>query len=106
MNPTPKQEQQPKKEPQLGQDSKDLNDPTKQQQQSGAGQQYGEGSYAGTRQYNQGVKDHMQHHDVEKEARDAAPRTAAEEKEMEEAERLGRSKSRGESDSPDDGKTA
>ena len=83
------------KEPQLGQDSKDLNDPTKQQQQSGAGQQYGEGSYSGTRQYNQGMKDHVQHHDIEREARDAAPRSAAEEKEMEEAERIGRSKARG-----------
>ena len=101
-----------KPEPQLGQDSKDLKDPQKQQQQSGTGQQYGEGSYSGTRQYNQGVKEHMQHHDVEREARDAEPRSAAEEKEMEEAERVARSRSRGEGssvdgeDSPDEGKTA
>ncbi|HEX5128881.1 MAG TPA: hypothetical protein VFV90_04005 [Usitatibacter sp.] len=100
-----------KPEPQLGQDQKDLKDPQKQQQQSGTGQQYGEGSYSGTRQYNQGVKEHMQNHDVEREARDAEPRNAAEEKEMEEAERLGRSKSRGEGsgdspDSPDEGKVA
>ena len=39
-----------KPEPQLGQDKKDLKDPQKQQQQSGTGQQYGEGSYSGTRQ--------------------------------------------------------
>lgn len=80
-----------------------------QQQQSGAGQQYGEGSYSGTRQYNEGMKDHVKHHDIEREARDAAPRNAAEEKEMEEAERIGRSKSRGEgkpdgADQPDEGK--
>lgn len=71
------------------------------QQQGGEGQQYGEGSYQGTRQYNEGVKEHMQHHDVEREARDAAPRTPAEEREMEEAERVGRGKSRGESAAPD-----
>lgn len=109
MNPKDRK-QDSEREPQLGQDSKDLKDPQKQQQQSGTGQQYGEGSYSGTRQYNEGVKEHMQHHDVEREARDAAPRTAAEEREMEEAERLGRGKSRGEGavdgdDKPDEGKT-
>ena len=58
-----------KPEPQLGQDKKDLKDPQKQQQQSGTGQQYGEGSYSGTRQYNRGLKEHVQHHDIEREAR-------------------------------------
>ena len=72
-----------------------------QQQQSGEGQQYGEGNYKATRDYNKGVKEHMENHDVEREARDAAPRTAAEEKEMEEAERIGRSKSKGEGATPD-----
>jgi hypothetical protein len=76
-----------------------------QGQQSGEGQEYGEGNYKATRQYNEGLKEHVENHDIEKEARDAAPRTAAEEKEMEEAERIGRSKSRGEGvESPDDGK--
>jgi hypothetical protein len=67
-----------------------------QQQQSGEGQQYGEGNYKATRDYNRGLKDHVEHHDIEKEARDAAPRTAAEEKEMEDAERIARGRSRGE----------
>jgi hypothetical protein len=61
-----------------------------QQQQhaaSGEGQQYGEGNYKATRQYNEGLKDHVEHHDIEKEARDAAPRSADEEREMEDAER-------------------
>ena len=98
MNANPKQEQEPKKEPQLGQDEKQSG---QQQMQGGEGQQYGEGSYKGTRQYNEGVKEHMQDHDIEREARDAAPRTAAEEKEMEEAERIGRSKSRGGGQAPD-----
>jgi len=62
-----------------------------QQQQfaaSGAGKQYGEGSYSGTRQYNKGLKEHMQSHDIEREARDAAPRSTDEAKQM--ARRLAR----------------
>ena len=72
-----------------------------QQLQGGEGQQYGEGNYKATRQYNEGLKEHVQNHDIEREARDAEPRSAAEEKEMEEAERLARGKSRGEGASPD-----
>jgi len=92
------------------------NDPSQQQQQSGKrpagqqqqepasgeGQQYGEGSYSGTRQYNEALKDHVEHHDIEREARDAAPRTAAEEKEMEDAERIAASRARPGKGSPDD----
>lgn len=74
---------------------------SRQQQQSGTGQQYGEGSYSGTRQYNEGVKKHMEEHDIEREARDAEPRSAAEAQEMERAEQVGRSKSRGEGTAPD-----
>ena len=72
-----------------------------QQQQSGQGDQYGEGSYKGTRQYNEGLKEHVQHHDIEGDARRAAPRSEEEAREMEEAERIGRSKSKGEGASPD-----
>ena len=67
-----------------------------QQQQSGEGQQYGEGNYKAARDYNKGLKDHVEHHDIEKEARDAAPRSPEEAKEMEDAERLAKSRSRGE----------
>jgi hypothetical protein len=73
-----------------------------QQQQGGTGQQYGEGSYSGTRQYNEGLKEHVQNHDIEKEARDAAPRSDEEAREMEEAEREGRSRAKPSSDSPED----
>ena len=72
-----------------------------QQQQGGEGGEYGEGNYKATRQYNEGMKDHVQHHDIEKDARNAAPKNADEEREMEEAERIGRSKSKGEGGSPD-----
>ena len=56
----------------------------------------GEGNYEATRRYNAGVKDHVQHHDMDKDAREAAPKNATEAKEMEEAERIGKSRSRGE----------
>ena len=72
-----------------------------QQRQGGQGEQYGEGSYKGTRQYNEGMKEHVKHHDIEGEARKAAPRSEEEAREMEEAERIGRSKARGEGASPD-----
>jgi len=65
-----------------------------QQQQGGAKGQYGEGNYKASRQYNEGLKDHVQHHDIEKEARDAAPKSEAEQREMDEAERIGKSKSK------------
>jgi hypothetical protein len=74
-----------------------------QQQQGGEGKEYGEGNYKATRQYNEGLKDHVEHHDIEKEARDAAPKSEAEANEMEEAERIGRSRARGDGkQSPDD----
>ena len=73
----------------------------RQQQQSGEGGEYGEGNYKATRQYNEGMKEHVEHHDIEKDARNAAPKSDAEAREMEDAERIGRSKSRGEGASPD-----
>jgi len=68
-----------------------------QQQDSGAGagNQYGEGNYQATRDYNRGVKEHMEKHDIEREARDAAPRSEEEARQMEEAERAGKDKARG-----------
>lgn len=98
MNTERKDEKGAAKEPQLGQDKKESG---QQQMQGGEGKQYGEGNYKATRQYNDGVKEHMQHHDIEREARDAEPRTAAEEDEMERAERFARGKSRGEGATPD-----
>ena len=59
-------------------------------------QEHGEGNYKATRQYNEGLKDHVQHHDIEREARDAAPKSEEEKRQMEEAERIGRERSKGE----------
>ena len=93
MNPKSKDDKQ---------QSQDPKGSSKQQQsQPGEGQQYGEGNYKATRQYNEGLKEHVENHDIEREARDAAPHSADEEREMEQAERIGRSKSRGEGASPD-----
>ena len=69
-----------------------------QQQQEaggGTGNQYGEGNYQATRDYNRGVKEHMEKHDIEREARDAAPRSEEEARQMAEAERAGKDKARG-----------
>jgi hypothetical protein len=71
-----------------------------QQAASGEGQQYGEGNYAATKQYNEGLKKHLETSDIEQEARDAAPRSDSEEKAMEQAERTGRSKARGDVERP------
>jgi hypothetical protein len=83
------------------QKSSGTNQGAQQQAQSGEGRQYGEGSYSGTRQYNEGLKKHMNQHDIEREALDAAPKSESEAREMEAAEREGRSKSRGEGASAD-----
>jgi hypothetical protein len=77
--------------------------PGQQQEQGGQGQQHGEGNYKATRDYNDGLKDHMRNHDVEKEGRDAAPKSDAEARDMERAEDAGRSRAKGESkDTPED----
>jgi hypothetical protein len=68
---------------------------SQQQAASGEGRQYGEGNYAATKQYNEGLKKHLESSDTEQEARDAAPRSQAEAQEMEQAERKGRSRARG-----------
>ena len=66
-----------------------------QQAASGAGNQYGEGNYKATRDYNAGLKKHLEGSDVEREAREAAPRNEREQREMDDAERAGRRPARG-----------
>lgn len=99
MNADDKSKPQGSKQQQQKSSGKDQG--SQQQAQSGEGRQYGEGSYSGTRQYNEGLKKHMNQHDIEREALDAAPKSESEAREMEAAEREGRSKSRGEGASPD-----
>jgi hypothetical protein len=90
-----KPQQQPQQPPQ------DASRSGQQSQQGGGDKQYGEGNYQATRDYNRGVKEHLQTHDVEREARDAAPRSDEEAREMREAEELGKRKAEGMRDSND-----
>jgi hypothetical protein len=89
-----KQDRKPQDQKQQDQGSQGSSQ--QQQDQGGQGRQYGEGNYKAAEDYNRGLKDHVENHDIEREARDAAPRSASEEKEMEEAERYAKSKARGE----------
>lgn len=70
-------------------------------QDAGGGKQHGEGNYKATRDYDRGVKEHLRTHDVEREARDAAPRSQEEARQMEQAEELGRKKAEGMRDPKD-----
>ncbi len=79
-----------------------------QQQQSGSNefqpkgsagqdkQQMGEGSYEGTRDYNQRTEEYLKKGNVQKDAEAAKPRSEQEARELEQAEKEGRSHSKGE----------
>ena len=82
-------------------------DPQQQQQRPGAGdfqqggqaqgsQVEGEGSYTATRDYQKNIKDYLDKADVEADAESAKPRSESEAREIEEAEREGKSHSKGE----------
>ena len=62
----------------------------------GQGQVEGEGSYSATREYQKNIKDYLQKADVDADAQAAKPRSEAEARELEQAEREGRSHSKGE----------
>jgi hypothetical protein len=54
----------------------------------------GEGDYEAARRYRKEVKDYVDSADIDKAAHDAAPKSPDEQREMEEAEREGRSHSK------------
>ncbi len=56
----------------------------------------GEGSYTATRDYQKNIKDYMENADIGKDAEAAKPRSESEARELDEAEREGRSHSKGE----------
>jgi hypothetical protein len=66
------------------------------QAQQGGSQVEGEGSYSATRNYQKDIGDYLKNADVEKDAEAAKPRSEAEARELEQAEREGRSHSMGE----------
>jgi hypothetical protein len=53
-------------------------------------QVHGEGNYQATRDYNERTKEYLQSADVEKDAREAAPRDEREAREMKKAEQQGK----------------
>ena len=55
----------------------------------------GEGNYDAARRYRKDVKEFLDKDEVEKAAHDAAPKSPDEQREMDEAERTGRSRSKG-----------
>jgi hypothetical protein len=79
-----------------------------QQQQSGStdfqqkpsaqqgGQVEGEGSYSATRDYQKNLKDYLDQADVKADAEAARPRSESEARELEQAEREGKSHAKGE----------
>jgi hypothetical protein len=64
--------------------------------QAEGGQVEGEGSYSGSRDYQKNIKDYLDKADVEKDAEKAKPRSESEARELEQAEREGKSHSKGE----------
>ena len=56
--------------------------------------QMGEGSYEGTRDYQKSIKDYLKEADVQRDARNAKPSSAAEAAELARAEKEGKSHSR------------
>jgi hypothetical protein len=67
-----------------------------EQQSPAAKQQMGEGSYEGTRDYNQRQAEYMKTHDVKKDAEAAKPKSEEEARELKQAEEEGKSHSKGE----------
>ena len=59
-------------------------------------QQMGEGSYEATRDYQKNIKDYLKDADVEADADAAKPRSEKEARDLDEAEKEGRSHSKGE----------
>jgi hypothetical protein len=60
------------------------------------GQVEGEGSYTAAREYQKNIKEYLQKADVDADAAAAKPRSESEAREIEQAEREGRSHSKGE----------
>jgi hypothetical protein len=65
-------------------------------QSQGGGQVEGEGSYTATRNYQKDIKEYLEKADVESDAEAAKPRSESEAKDLDEAEREGKSHSKGE----------
>jgi hypothetical protein len=93
-------QQQPERESDKQQQRSGATDFQSHGQAQGQGQDdskvEGEGSYTATRDYQKNIKDYLDKADVERDAEAAKPRSESEAREIEQAEREGRSHSKGE----------
>jgi hypothetical protein len=64
--------------------------------QAGGGQVEGEGSYSASRDYQKNIKEYLDKADVQADGEAAKPRSESEARELEQAEREGKSHSKGE----------
>lgn len=64
--------------------------------QSGQDKVEGEGSYSASRDYQKNIKDYMENADIQANAEASRPRSEGEARELEQAEREGKSHSKGE----------
>lgn len=71
-------------------------DAQKQPRPEGQDEVEGEGSYTATRDYQKNIKDYLDQADVQSDAQAAKPRSESEARELERAEREGKSHSKGE----------
>jgi hypothetical protein len=89
-------QQQPERDTDLEQQQSGSSDfQPKPGAQSGQ-QEVGEGSYEATRDYQKNIKDYLKKADVDADAEKARPRSEQEARDMEQAEREGKSHSKGE----------
>ena len=93
--------------PRILQQQPERDESNPRQQQSGSsdyqpkpgakgGQEMGEGSYEATRDYQRDIEDYLKKADVDADAKAARPKSEQEAREMDEAEREGRSHAKGE----------
>lgn len=96
-NSTPRiLQQQPARDSDPGQQQSGSNEFQPKAGAQQGGQQMGEGSYEATRDYQKNIKEYMKDADIAADAEAAKPRSEQEARELDEAEKEGRSHSRGE----------
>jgi len=89
-------QQQPSRQSDPQQQQAGGTDFQRQHGQGESGQVEGEGSYSATRDYQKNLKDYLDKADVQADGEAAKPRSESEARELDEAEREGRSHSKGE----------
>lgn len=89
-------QQQPERDSDLEQQQSGSSDLQRKPGAESGQQEMGEGSYEATRDYQKNIKDYLKKADVDADAEKAKPRSDQEARDMESAEREGKSHSKGE----------